>query len=151
MVTIFLVFCRHNLLQAWCDCLSLIQLNMSQHCSQWDSSADARQEFERLLAAEVSLLNHLTSSPGCIHQSLSVVKLDVGVDTIAPAGDPMWYFKHHINQPPMAGAETITLQDLAEIMRESTLQLSVQLHTMQDSPLDQHAEAKAGVMVALDR
>jgi hypothetical protein len=124
---------------------------MSQHSSQWGNSTDVMQEFDRLLQAEVSLLNQLSSSPGSQLQSVAVVELDVGVDTIAPAGDPMWYFKHHINLPPMKGAETITLQDMAEIMREATLQLSVQLHIMQDSPFDQHAEAKAEVMVALDK
>jgi hypothetical protein len=142
------MLCRHNLLQAWCECLSLIQVN---HCNQWADSVDAAQEFARLLEAEASLLNQLTSSPGFKAHDAAVV-LDVGVDTIAPPGDPMWYFKHHINQPPMESAASMTVEEMSAIMRESSLQLSVQLHIMQDSPSpEQLAAAKTQVLAALDR
>lgn len=144
------LLCRHNLLQAWCECLSLIQVNKMEHCATWDGSAGLTQEFERLLEAEVALLNQLTSSPACSLQDAAGL-MDVGMDTIAPAGDPMSYFKHHISQTPMANAATMTRQDMAELMRESTLQLSVQLHILQESPPDQHAAAIVQLQAAFDR
>jgi hypothetical protein len=123
---------------------------MTQHCSKWDSSADTAQELERLLEIELGLLSQLTSNPACTSQEAALV-LDVGVDTVAPAGDPMWYFKRHINQPPMDNAASITMDEMAKLWREATLQLSVQLHIMQDCAPEQHAAAKAQVLGAFDR
>lgn len=77
--------------------------------------------------------------------------LDVGVDTIAPPGEPMAYFKHHISQPPMENAATITLQGMGELMREATMQLGVHLHILENSVTEQHAEAQQRLREALDR
>lgn len=145
--------CRHNLLQAWCECLSLVQVSkLQQECGSWDSSAAGpAQEFERLLEAEVRLLNQLTPNPSPGSLAGTSLVLDVGVDTIAPISDPMAYFKHHISTPPRANAAAMSHQDMAELMRESSLQLSMQLHILQDSPPDRHPAAKAQLRAALDR
>lgn len=147
---------RHNLLQAWCECLSLIQVNkMQQECGTWTASSSSDdgpvQEFERLLEAEVTLLNQLSPSPSLGSLAATPLVLDVGVDTIAPISDPMAYFKQHISTPPRANAAAMSQQDMAELMRESSLQLSVQLHILQNSPPDRHPEAKARLRAALDK
>lgn len=149
---------RHNLLQAWCECLSLIQVSKMQQdkCGSCWGSRDAAgpaQEFERLLEAQVRLLNQLTPNPSPGRSSLAgtSLMLDVGVDTIAPISDPMTYFKHHISTPPRPNAAAMSHQDMAELMRESSLQISMQLHILQDSQPDRHPAAEAQLRAALDR
>lgn len=73
------------------------------------------------------------------------------MDTIAPPGEPMAYFKHMINQPPLENASSITLQAMGELMREASLQLSVHLHILENSVAEQHASAERQLKQALDR
>jgi hypothetical protein len=129
---------------------------MQQECGTWTASSSSDDgpvhEFERLLEAEVTLLNQLSPSPS-LGSSLAATPLvlDVEVDTIAPISDPMAYFKQHISTPLRANAAAMSHQDMAELMRESSLQLSVQLHILQNSPPDRHPEAKAQLRAALDK
>lgn len=138
---------RHNLLSAWCECLTNIQMNIK---ARW-ASADVEQEFEKLLEAEALLLQQLPTNPSASQMQDAAAVLNVGVDTIAPPGDPMAYFQHHISQPPMANATTITLQGMGELMRDCTLQLSVQLHITKNSVSEQHAVAMEQLREGLDR
>lgn len=124
---------RHNLLQGWCDCLMLLQVDSirEQQHDKWHNPG-ATEEIERLLQKEVSLLKELTSNPVSSADAASV--LHYGVTTIAPPSDPMAYFKHHLNQPPLTETASLTSLDLAKIARESTQEMGVQLHKSSDVP-----------------
>lgn len=143
-----LLLLRHHLLQALCESLSLMQVHKMSK-GTWNMD-DGSAEFEQLLEREVSLLNQLTNSPvSSMRETARVV--DVGVPTIAPAGEPMAYFKHVIEQPQLATAATITAADIASIARECTLQIAVQLHLLQDLPAQEHAAACGRLQDAYDR
>lgn len=146
----FLLLHRHNLLQAWCECLCLIQMNrLKLQGSQLDTSADVTHELERLLEAEGVLLNELSTSPASLSTTAAV--LDVGTDTIAPAGDPMAFFKQHISRNPLQNAADMTFQEMAQLFREAAMQLSVQLHILQNPAPEQCAEAHARLMESIDK
>jgi len=67
---------RHNLLQAWCESLSLIQLNKMSQLQL--KNAGATGEYKRLLEQEMSLLDALTSSDPISNQDAAST-LEVGV------------------------------------------------------------------------
>lgn len=71
--------------------------------------------------------------------------------TIAPAADPLSYFRHIISWPMYEGAASMTLRELAVIMRESVLQLGVSLHSLQDKWPDRHASTIHQLQEAFDR
>jgi len=143
---------RHNLLQGWCDCLMLLQVDSirdQQHDKSWCNLPGATEEFERLLQKEVSLLQELTSNPVCSADAASL--LHYGVTTIAPPSDPMALFKHHLDQPPLKEAASLTSLDLAKIARESTQEMGVQLHKLSDVPLEACSSVLERLQEAYDR
>lgn len=63
--------------------------------------------------------------------------------TVAPRKDPLAYFKLHFLQPPAPEAASITPADLANILRRTVLEGSVQLHLVQVDNASVQNEATA--------
>lgn len=157
---------RNSLLSTWCDSLAILQvtrydadtdaaapLHASHHHQQHHQQQHQQEDCTALLLQqELAMLQQqlATSNEGITgqHSTGSTSMLDAsdvlhpGVATIAPPGDALAYLRHHMFQPPLPQAATVTSGDLARVLRETTLQASVLLHGMQGKP----QEACAGIV-----
>lgn len=94
----------------------------ASHAS-WDAAL-GRQDIELLLDEETRLLSQLTSVAPPNTLDLRGA-FDVGVQTIAPPQDPMFYYKRFAFRPPMVNAATMDCQQIGEVMRKAALQIGV--------------------------
>jgi hypothetical protein len=117
---------KQALLDALCDTFTVFSASLYAD----ETLSDSR--FYELSQLEGSLLSELGqhSRPTDQQQLVPALLWDVGVDTIAPRGDPLAFFKHFLSLSPLQEASTITAAEIAQSLRDIVLESSVQLHLM---------------------
>lgn len=97
----------------------------------------SEKQLEMLVQQEAALMQQLCGSDTSPSSSTNSSSgpgdsvLDLGVDTIAPPGDPMAAFRAHVQAPPVPHAASMTAQELAQQFRDWLQQFSMQLNKLQ--------------------
>lgn len=158
---------EHRLVAGYCECLALLQLGCAAHELKHASAAadtcsqPQATQFTQLLQAEAQLLQQLDpcgsgAAPLPPHQAAAAGpapaasassaaaadSYDLGVHTISPPWDPMAFVRHLLSLPPVPAAETMTSQEIASVMRDTILRVSMELHLLR------HAEDPAARSMA---
>ncbi len=136
---------RQALLSAWCDSMTFVQLSMALQEPEAAVQEEAPQ-FSVLLEQEVQLLNKLNSSTtgnllnGCGHSAADGIpqahsqlldQLLVAEKTISPATSPMTYLHRFVSQPAPADPYTMTAEQVASLVRDTTQTVSIKLHLLE--------------------
>lgn len=96
----------------------------------------SERQLEMLVQQEAALMQQLCGSDAS-HSSRTNSSsgqdsvLDLGIDTIAPPGDPMAAFRTHVQAPPVPHAANMTARELAQQYRDWLQQFSMQLNKLQ--------------------
>lgn len=164
---------RHQLLSAYCEGLAVVK----DHVSEFPGT-NPSGKLQQLLKDEDILLSKLSSSSTTVSTSSgepsttdpnSTLEASVSTQqqqppcqvancsstcepvTLAPASDPMAFFLHTIRQPCMPEAESMSAGDLASMLRDITMQLSVQLHVLESLPLPKQGPTRSRMRELWDR
>ncbi len=136
---------RQALLSAWCDSMTFIQLSLGMQEPEAAVEEEA-PKFSVLLKQEVQLLNKLNSSTtgnllnGCGHSAADgtpqahsepLDQLLVAEKTISPATSPMTYLHRFVSQPAPADPYTMTAEQVAPLVRDTTQTVSIKLHLLE--------------------
>lgn len=128
--------------------MTFIQLSLAIQQPEPAVEEEAAQ-FSRLLQKEVQLLKKLQLKPPLHgHRSCSEAGASPSMDgvapptplekllvaepnTICPATNPMAYLHRFISQPPLEEAASMTAEQLAALMQQTTQKLSIKLHQLE--------------------
>lgn len=127
---------RERLLSAWCSGLDLLkQVGAADLGSEHNEGWKRCQELEQLLQHMLAEVH----GNGVDSNSMELLPCTSLVEerTIAPASDPMAYFRKLLLQPIMPAAATMTTEELAQLLREVTMEATMQQQLLQMTP---HAE-----------
>jgi len=125
---------RERLLSAWCSGLSLLKDVVISTCEDTEDW-QRYQELEMLLQTAVEQLPAVCSQ---IDRELLPVTPAQPYGTIAPASDPVAYFRRVLLQPVLPVACTTTPLQLAQLLREVTMEVLVQQHMLQLTTPNEH-------------
>ena len=131
--------------------MTFIQLSLAIQQPEPAGEEEAAQ-FSLLLEKEVQLLQKLNCRPAlsgqhpCSEDGASsrvdgiapptpLERLLVAeADTICPATTPMAYLHRFISQPPLEEAASMTAEQLASLMQQTTQKISIKLHQLESRP-----------------
>jgi hypothetical protein len=158
---------RQHFLHAFCVGLACLKQQTAASIeAQGVSTVDAQQVLQELAAEEGSLLELLQQAgprqPGADAgagagaadadeaagaDEAAAAAADSGggggSEALFPESNPMGFFLQHARVPLIAGAAAIDTQQLCAVLRDVTLELSVQLHMLDSAQQAQHGAITA--------
>ena len=139
---------RDRLLSAWCNGFQLLK---DLECTS--GSADA-QGWHRMQELELELSQQLTGIPSVsVDDNTELLPGPAAgfYGTIAPAADPIAYFRRLLSLPVLPAAATMSTYDLGCLLREVTLEAGAQQHQLQMTPPGLHGPIVMKMQRAWDR